>query len=868
MHEDRVRKNGGRAGGDHDPRAEPPQRGMLRDHASRHSGLIVVAPVFWAAFAVFLQPVGGVAGFGLHVMLLGPRQARRLLFLTGAFLVLALWFAARAPHVSLEGAPFHRTFVAEGLSGVRMWTGTVVTVPTSTARGYTFLFREARADGRRALLYRVALEQTSPPEWGATISLHGEAVPAEPPPNPGQLDMRRVLRGQGASAILEAGAWRAVKPPPAWKRVLTQVRRHLAQSLTRHVPAAARPLLEASLLNLTANIPDETRDAFLRSGMQHILAISGQHIGLLLGFLLLAGLCARLPRKLTFLIAGLLTAAYIPLVGSPVSVVRSGIMFACLLPAIVLERPTAGAHALGLTASVDLLMDPHNILNLGFQLSYAATLALILGAQPAQHAAHTLVQHLFTAPTALVRLARRLHPHRDREGAGDPDGDPEMTPRAGRRGSRLATILTATGHMVILSALVTLYTYPALAVSTHATTPWGILGNVATVPVGAAMLTGGLFVWSFDFLLPGAMDPLASAAGAAAGLCALFLEAQVFFLAGLPGALKPVAHASPGWVAALMLAGALVTWCLRRRLYLPALLWGAATFGAEAARPLVVNAWTGLPRVTFLAVGHGDAAVVELPGATILIDAGDAPRVTRNIILPYLQFRGLSRLDAVVITHGDRDHYGGVAALLQRVPVGRIIAPPERGEAPASATWDCVKQVARHRGVPWMTGHAGQRLYTGPRDTLWVVAPDTSHAALAGADKNDLSLVTLLRTSRHDILFTGDIEQAGQEALSASWPLWRGAWLKVPHHGSDRTTAPCFLRAAAAPRAVVSCGGRRGFPGSRVMQTLEEAGTATAVTKRHGAVTWTFPRNPASVRESRHLDAASPPSPFLNELLN
>ncbi len=860
MHEDKVWNGRGRRGADHDPRAETSLRRTLRDHASRHSGLIVVGPVFWAAFAIFLQPLGGVAGFGLHAFFLGPRQMRGLLCLTGAFLALGLWFAARAPYVSLEGAPFHRTFVAEERSTAAVRTGTVITAPTPTARGHTFLFRERHAEGRRALLYRATVEQAPPPEWGATVRLHGQAAPAEPPPNPGQLDMRRVLRGQGASAILEVSQWDVVNSPPAWHRLLTHVRGRLAQSLERHVPAPARPLLEASLLNLTTNVPDETRDAFLRSGMQHILAISGQHIGLLLGFLLVAGLCARLPRKLTFLIAGLLTAAYIPLVGSPVSVVRSGIMFACLLPAIVLERPTAGAHALGLTASVDLLMDPHNVLNLGFQLSYAATLALILGAQPAQHAAHTLVQRLLNVTAALTRNLRLRARPRNHEGEDDTDDDVATSPRPGPQATRMGTVLTAIGHMIILSALITLYTYPVLAVSTHATTPWGILGNVATVPVGAAMLVGGLFVWSFDFLLPATLEPLAHAAGATAGLCSLFLEAQVFFLAGLPGALKPIAHASPGWVAALMFSGALVTWWLRRRFYLPALLWGAATFGAEAARPLVANTWTGLPRVTFLAVGHGDAAVLELPGAAILIDAGDAPRVTRNIILPYLQSRGLSRLDAVVVTHGDRDHYGGVAALLLRVPVDRIIAPPEREDA-ASVTWNCVKDVARHLRIPWVTGHAGQRLYTGPQDTLWMIAPDTSHAALGDADKNDLSLVTLLRTSRHDVLFTGDIEHAGQEALAASWPLWRGAWLKVPHHGSDRTTAPCFLRAAAPPRAVVSCGGRRGFPGARVMQTLDDAGTATAVTKRHGAVTWTFSRNPASVRvrEIRHLDAAHHP---------
>src|SRR5690606_10187311 len=129
------------------------------------------------------------------------------------------------------------------------------------------------------------------------IRLEGIAAPAPPPPNPGQLDMRRVLRSQGAAALLRARAWEEVRPPPAWARALAAAREALRTSLDRNVPPEARSLPEAALLNVTENVPESTRDAFLRSGMQHVLAISGQHIGILIAFLMAFGRCARLPRK-------------------------------------------------------------------------------------------------------------------------------------------------------------------------------------------------------------------------------------------------------------------------------------------------------------------------------------------------------------------------------------------------------------------------------------------------------------------------------------------------------------------------------------------------------------------------------------------
>ncbi len=746
----------------------------LREHARLHRGILIVAPVFWGAVTAFLSPGYGLAGFIVHFILCLPKRKSGWIAMAMAYPAFMLWFAARDPSLTLARIPWHRTRVAQ--EGFRFRVGEVENFPVETGEGYGVLLKNEEG------IYRVSLPGKIPPALGSIILVSAREQPAEPPPNPGERDPRKILRAQGAAAFLQGENWSELKPPSAWNRGLSWLRVQLEKSLTRHVPAPALPLVAATLLNDTHGLSVPTQQDFLRSGMQHIIAISGQHIALLVAFLLLPALCLRLPRKAAFLAAAACVMVYIPVTGSPVSVARAGLMLACFLPAVFLERPTSGLHSFCLAMALDLLISPFHVLNLGFQLSYAATLALILCAGPGLYVKKSFKNR----------------------------------------------ILGSAAQMIFLSGLVTIFTYPILAASVHAMSPWSVLGNLATVPLSSAMLIGGLCVWALSPL-----PLLAHWAGACTGMCSLLLEGCVHFLARLPGTLWPIAEPSSFWIAFLMIFSLLLATLFRLNRWRLGFLCAAVVVGAEIFRPCLSAPFPGSARVTLLSVGHGDAAVLEIPGGDILIDDGPSPDDAMKVILPFLQSRGIRRLDAVVLTHPDLDHYGGTFGLLDRVPIGFIVAPPISS---SDAGWNCLKDAARRRGIPWKEGRMGDLLYQKGTVSLRILGPDS--AMDSSASDNNHSLVCLLQTARHKALFTGDIEGPAQLALASTWPLWRGAWLKAPHHGSDRTTLPCFLTAAAPPQAAISSGRRPGFPGPATMAFLEGLHANTGVTARDGALIW------------------------------
>jgi competence protein ComEC len=290
----------------------------------------------------------------------------------------------------------------------------------------------------------------------------------------------------------------------------------------------------------------------------------------------------------------------------------------------------------------------------------------------------------------------------------------------------------------------------------------------------------------------------------------------------------------PGWWVAVFYAGLLAALLLPtvRARWRPLALAGTGWL----VLGLVVMIWRPLPdglRVTFLAVGHGGCTVLETSdGRVVVYDAGalNGPDVTRRQIAPFLWYRRIRRIDEVILSHADLDHFNGLPGLLEFFPVGQVTLTPSYADKATPGVRETLAAL-RRAGISTRIVKAGDRLTAGD------VTLDVLHPPAAGPDGNEntRSMVLLVRHAGHSLLLTGDLEGPGLEQV-LSLPGRPVDVLMAPHHGS-KAANPAGLIAWCRPRAVVACQGPPPWP-TQVPAIYESGGATYLGTWPHGAVTF------------------------------
>ena len=723
------------------------------------------------------------------------------------------------------------------------------------------------------------------PSIGSRVRISGSFSLYTEATNIGQFDARNYYAARKIYGQVKKAAIVYTEPPNITgrgKECLWQLRRHLAETFLEVYGEENGALLAAMLLGERTFLSEETQGLYKAAGALHVIAVSGLHISLLgLGLyrLLRRIFDAQAPAAV---ISVLCMAAYVFLVGNPPSAVRAFIMFAMGLLAGYWKRTLDTPTALSLSAAIILMGNPFYIGQSSFLLSFLAILAIAVF----QPALKECLAHINPYHFPLSRLWNsgnvwRLRPWNSGNvwricpwnsgnvwrlrlwNSGKFFGvrhlDPQKVPEVCHE------LLKKAGNGLQSSFSVWIVTLPVQLFFFSEVSLFGIFFNLLIIPLmGVILLLGiaGLFLKEifhlFAFLTGSVLTDLEitviSICRYAEGIFFAVIKAggsladRLSFTMWTPG--KPV------YGKMLLAFCLLLLFCLLGNLSengrtFPEKFW-KYRLGILLG---VILLLAGYPahnlQITFLDVGQGDGICMELPdGRVYLMDGGssDVSKVGNYRLVPFLKAKGIRKIDAVFLSHGDADHINGIAELLEEKQMSiDCICLPAGAEQEEFVE---IRDLARARNISVRTIQAGDFWESNGTKFLCLNPADVTESG------NAASVVLYMEYENFSMLLTGDLEGEGEKSVAdllRTNAIADVSVLKVAHHGSKNSTKEEFLRQCSPAVAVISCGEHNtyGHPHKETLERLNDMGTAIYRTDCSGAVQITVSGSCMKVTEYR-----------------
>jgi competence protein ComEC len=604
-----------------------------------------------------------------------------------------------------------------------------------------------------------------------------------------------------------------------------------------------RGLFLGMIIGERGYLEQELQDWFMVTGTVHLLSISGSHLGLvaIVAFWLVRRLVLGLPSalllslsrtvtpsKIAILFAWPTVALYALLAGAELATIRSLVMITLAMIAMWLGYERHLGHAMAVALLAILLHDPRAIFDISFQLSFLSVLAMV-----------RMIVITTSANADLVEDDSQL---RDR-------------------------LMSHALKALSMSGAVTVTTLP-LVVFYFNQVPWmGIMTNLIAVPfTGIILVPLGLFVALWTIMTGAESLILGSVMEQLFGLMVLGLQ----WCARFPGGEWYVAAPSIPALA-LFYSGLLVT-------SLRAIPWRVRVASAGLTM-MLIGWWLSPPvsqadgdrwRVTFLDVGQGDSAVVELPdGQIVVIDGGGRYErfdMGKNVVAPFLWSRGIHHIDHVIGTHEQLDHVGGLIWVLRHLSVGQYWGG---GGQRSEQFVEDLQAALRDHQIDQHIAVRGQDLLRSGQCRLSILNPPETSVVRestqppTGTLLNNLSIVLRLQCASSSILFAADIETGGLRQLNEEGyqPV---TVLKVPHHGARSSLDVAWIQQLHPQYAVVSVGAANpyGHPVESVLQAYQDQHSTVFRTDRDGAIWVTGRLSTSELTVNRMRDLIVQPVDF------
>ncbi len=677
-----------------------------------------------------------------------------LIFFFLAFLSLGIARHLGAHHIPPNEISHYISFPTQERSRLR---GVVVSIPNKSSQRVDFVLacqrlttdkREIEVRGKT----QVFLYTSVPAEinYGDRVSLSGRLSLPPASANPGLFDYRRYLSYRNIHSLFsvyDSGDIERFGQAEMgfFPSLISKIRRKIDFVIKSTLPQLESSILAGLILGERCDLPRDIQEMFADAGVLHILAVSGLNVGLVLfifyGFFRGIGI----PKRVTYLLTILVVIIFAQVVGNPPSAARASIMAICGLVAFLLDRDKHLYNSLTLAALIILIWNPFTLFDVGFQLSFMATLGIL---------------YLTPYFQSHFRLSK---PH------------------------KLVTYILGS---LAVSAGALVGVYPITAFYFNKISLIALLSNIVVVPqvgvitaLGFASSIAGLFSLG-----------LAQAVNTVNRLFVIVLFQSIRFFASLPFSVKYVVNPSCIFILSYYLFFSFLpkmesSRSVRRLiLFFPLLI----IFSVAGLKIVPSDKLT----ITFLDVGQGDAIHLRLPDRKdILIDGGGVIGkfdIGEKVVIPYLLKNGVSRIDTIFLTHPHYNHIGGLISVLKKFKVKRVYY---NGQNYDDDAFEEFLQIIREKRIPLKYIAYGEKVeYNAVR--FHILNPTIMRENI---DSN--SLVTKVSYGNFAILFTGDIDYDVQDELERE--DIKSDILQIPNHGGGRV-APKFLYKVAPKYGIIS----------------------------------------------------------------
>lgn len=587
---------------------------------------------------------------------------------------------------------------------------------------------------------------------------------------------------------------------PNFSERLYALNRRCGAGISAILPDEAAAVLRAISFSDKTELSDELSAELTVCGLSHVVAVSGMHVTILLSAIFtLLSLLKRNKYKFFLPLCGLVLL-FMLFTGASPSVVRAAVMSSLSLLAFLCFRKEDSLTSLSLAAGIIVIINPFAAFDLGFILSFGATLGILLFAQPMQ-----------------MRVFSLLH----------------LEEQKGFWAGLLKSVLS----ILCVTVSVQLFLLPLLSVLFGEVSLWCFVTNLLVTPLLPVLLVGGILVGFLGLIHPYVALPVA-------GFVYPFLKAflNVVHLFGRSGfaVLTVGAFSFFGvYVYGVLL---LAFYKVLQKRYLQSLILAA---GMPVLLCLFLCLQLLFPKatVTFIDVGQGDCALLTLPGGvTALIDGGGTTYETdydvgREVVLPHLKKEGIVKLTYMVASHPHGDHIGGLLSVMEELPVENLLVPV--GFDAGEAGYEFL-QKASASGINIRKLSAEDSVLLGDESSFEILMPDETWLSML-ENENDASMVFCFRYGNNSVLFMGDLENDGESYLIENHSPVETTVLKVAHHGAGSSTGETFLDWSGPLYAYIPCGQNHfGHPSPALLERLFQENVTTYRADEDGNVTFIF----------------------------